>query len=192
MPALARSLLVLGLAAVSLPTIGCSADYWRDLASFSTVRAEVSAPGAIRWAITRDQISGDITDAKPTVVDPTITLTLDANSSPVTFTAAKALFNYTETPGTKKIADNPVADVPEQFFYFATQLRNPDRATVPTVKPVTLTGLIPKALVDHTDLRLDGHEELTAVVAKVSLTGSDGFGGTVEAKVNVPISISYQ
>lgn len=191
MPTLVRSWMVAAMAAFSLGTVGCSASYWSDIMSFSTVRAEVSKNGEIKWQVTRDSF-GEITEVKSTFTDPAVTLTLDANSSPVSYTTAQADFFYTEgtTNEAGKLATNPM-DISTQYFPFATLLKPPGRSTDPTVQTITLTGLIPAALVNRTDPTDDGFEQLTGVVATVKLTGTNGLGSRITTTVSVPITISY-
>ncbi len=192
MPTLVRSWMVAAMAAFSMGTVGCSADYWTQAISVSTVRADVAERGEIKWQVTRDEL-GDITEAKSTLTDPSITLTLDANSSPVTYTTAQADFFYTEgtTNDAGKLATNPM-DISTQYFPFATLLKPPGRSTEPTVQTIKLSGLIPAALVNRTNQTEDGFEQLTAVVATVKLTGTNGFGARITTTVSVPITISYQ
>lgn len=197
MPALVRSLVIGALVALSLGSSGCSAEYWRNIASFSTVRADVAPGGAgkIDWTVTRDDVSQEVTKTVSTYTNPTITLTLDANSAPVNFTTAQADFFYTEGAFTDagKVVTNPLSDViTTQYFPFAAQLKTIDRATLPVVQTLVLNGLIPNALIDLTDPFLPGYQRLTAVVATVKLTGENGLGSKLTTTVSVPINISYK
>lgn len=194
-PALVRSLMVVGLAAVSLGTAGCNATYWQDFVNMSTVRADVKTPGKLTWTQKFDE-AGDLIDAKCVYTNPTITLMLDANSAPVNYTTAQADFFYTEgtTNDAGKLATNSLQDIPTQYFPFATQLRSIDRATAPTTQTVVLDGLIPQKLIDITNPRNagQGYQALTAVVATVTLKGTNGVGSPITTKVNVTITTDYK
>lgn len=188
-PTLVRSLMVGAMVALSLGTVGCGT-YFADLLSVSTVRADLASEGRVIWTVTEDDAGNQ--EAKSTRTDPAIKLTLDANSSPVNYTTAQAEFYYTEThPDFEKPTTNPIGNIPTQFFPFAAQLKTIDRATVPTEKTITLNGLIPIQLVDMTNPTVEGFQRLTAVVATVTLKGTNGFGASITTKVNVPIVISY-
>lgn len=193
MPLLARSLMAGAMLALTLGTVGCTADYWSQILSFSTVRADVAAAGKVEWAVTRDEVSGMVTGAVPTYTVPEIKLSLDANSAPVNYTTAQADYFYTEgaTNDAGKLAPNPVADISTQYFPFAAQLKTESRATAPEAVTVKLNGVIPQRLIEITDPREDSAQILTAVVATVKLTGTNGFGARITTTVSVPINISY-
>lgn len=192
MPALARSLMIGALAVLSVGSAGCSAAYIQELTNWSPVRADMAVPGKVDWKITYDEF-GEIKTTESTRTDPSITLTLDANSAPVNYTTAQADFFYTEgtTNDANKLVTNALTDVPTQYFPFATQLKTIDRATEPLTKTIVLHGLIPTKLIDITNPKAEGYQRLTAVVATVKLTGTNGFGARVTTTVNVPINIDY-
>lgn len=191
MPALVRSWMLGAMVALSLGSVGCSS-YFTEIANVSPVRADVASEGKIAWTLSKDDQGND--EAKAVVTEPKVKLTLDANSAPINFTTAQAEYYKTEGAFDEndKLVLNKFEDIPVQFFPFATQLKTVDRATVPTDQTIPLVGSIPINLVDITNPTLQGFQRLTAVVAKVTLKGSNGFGGTVSTTVNVPISITYQ
>lgn len=194
-PALVRSLVIGAISALAIGTVGCSAAYWGQIGAFTTVRADLAAAGKIDWTVTRDEVSGDVTKTVSTYTNPSITVTLDANSAPVNYTTAQADFFYTEGAVTDagKVVTNPLADVvPTQYFPFAAQLKTIDRSTSPVAQTLVLHGLIPTTLIDLTDPILPGYQRLTGVVATVKLTGENGFGAKVTTTVNVPININYK
>lgn len=195
MPALARSFMIGAMAALSLVTVGCSGSYWGLIGQFTTVRADRASAGKIDWTLTFDDVSGEVTKAVATVTNPSITLTLDANSAPVNYTIAQADFFYTEGAANDagKMVVNSAGDaIPTQYFPFAAQLKTIDRATLPVTQTLVMDGLIPIQLVDLTDPRIQGYQRLTAVVATIKLTGENGLGSKITTSVSVPININYK
>lgn len=194
MPALARSLVIGALAVTSLWTVGCSADYWREIASVSVPHADVASPGKVEWTQTKDDVTGEVTKAEPKVSEPTVALTLDANSSPVTYTTAQADYYYTEAAlnDANKPVLNQIQDVPTQYFPFMAVLKPGERTSAPVAQSIVMNGVVPINLVDITNPTQSGFQRLTTVVAKVTLKGTNGFGGAITTTVNVPIVIDYK
>lgn len=184
-----RALLLLGCGLLS----ACSSSYFSGILDSSRVDGDVATPGLIAWTRTKDQ-SGTVT-GKSVVTQPTITLTLEPNSSPVTFQNAQADYYLQDAAlaGTKPVR-NP-AGLNTKFFpfnaYLHQELRSTAQAPVPPlVVSVPLNGLVAQDVVDLTNLDASG-SAITAIYGSVTLTGVNALGATIKTNLQVPINVTY-
>lgn len=180
---LARSLMIGFIALLPVVGAGCSQKYWLGLANFSSVQIDPGGAGLVSWTVTRDGL-GEITDTAAKVTNPSVIVTLDANSAPVTFSSA-TVSEYQDGEGAT------LETVPGQSLAFVVQMQSDDRMAGPKSQTVTLDGLIPRDLVDMTDPKNETSTRLTVAKAKVTLVGRDAFGATLKQNVDLSINFSY-
>lgn len=188
--------LILAIAA-TVATSACTSTYWSTLANTSRVTASVTTPGLIAWTVTTNA-QGQVASAKAVPTAPVISLLLDANSSPVTFSNAQVSF-FDAIAGADakgKATRNPLtfADgettVDSLYFPLVAQLSIKDRATAPAPQACTLNGLISQELIDLTDPASSESISIPTILADVSLKGTNSLGQSITANVQVPINVT--
>lgn len=194
MPSRAHKTILLGLAL--LATSGCTSTYWSTITNASRVTASLTSPGTIAWTVTKNT-QGAITSAKAAWTAPVISLLLDPNSSPVTFSNAQAdYYDAAAASDAKgKATRNPLTNlngdkVGSLYFPFVAQLSIKDRATVPAAQSFTLSGAISQELIDLTDPRSTDSIVVPTVFADVTLRGTNTLGQAITANVQIPINIT--
>lgn len=178
-----------------LSTTACDpSKYLAGLAETSGVQASITAPALIAWAYQVDRSTGDPIpmSGKPTVTDPTITLTLEKNSSPVNFTGAQVqYFNPSAGSVTKsgKIVYSAALANPAYPPFFV-QLLQKDRSTAPQAVPVTLSGLVTQELLSLTDPSGATASAIPVITADVKLLGTNEFGAKADTTLTIPITVT--
>lgn len=196
MPSQAHKTILLGVMMMAA-TSGCSSTYWATMANASRATASLVTPGLVAWTVTKNT-QGAITSAKVVATAPSISLLLDANSSPVSFTNAQVdYYDVAAADAKGKAARNPLANaeggkVGSLYFPFVAQLAIKDRATVPVPQSFTLNGVISQELVDLTNPSSTDSIAIPTVLADVTLRGTNALGQVITANVQVPINISVQ
>ncbi|MBO9540379.1 hypothetical protein J7643_07285 [bacterium] len=190
--------LLLSMAAFGLltTTTACNpANYFNTLADTSRVAAVVTTPGQINWAYRRQRDGGMIYEGsgKVTVTPPVISLTLDANSSPIRYSSARAQFfdpatlQVSPTSGRVTLPATPFST--PTVVPIPLVLMQKDRATAPSPVSVTLDGLITQDLINRTDQSATG-SAIPMVTAEVTLVGINDFGAMANTRLYVPINVN--
>lgn len=175
---------------IAIAVSGCSPTYFSDLLNTSRVYADLATPGLIAWTFTKPQGATRVIGSL-TITNPIVTLLLDPNSSPVTFSDAKAdFFDSSASADSKGRAARTSLGLNTLFFPFVSQLQQKDRSTIPGPQSVTLNGIVSPQLIAATDITASG-SQVTAVYAAVTLQGQNALGQKITTNVGVPINVTY-
>ncbi|MNY44262.1 hypothetical protein D3C86_1792730 [compost metagenome] len=124
---------------------------------------------------------------------PVVSLTLDANSSPIRYSSAQVQFF---DPATLMVSTKTgKVTLPKDPFSSPVVVPLPivlmqkDRSTAPSPVSVTLDGLITQDLIGRTDQSATG-SAIPMVTAEVTLVGINDFGAMANTKLYVPINVN--
>ena len=187
---------VLAMSVLGCGLTACSTSYFTDLVNTSRVYADLASPGLISWTYAKPSTSGGSITGSSVITPPSVTVTLDPNSSPVTLNTAQAdFYDTTASADSKGKPALTSLGLNTMFFPFNAVLQQKDRATQPQTTTVVLNGLVNISLVNLTYFNpnpgASDSNKITSVVGKVTLQGSNALGQKVSANVNVPINVTY-